>query len=362
MALPNPSDSQSALELSVPGKAMLFGEYGVLSGGRAVAVLLGDFRMALEFSWCSPQPRAGVFFESDFLERPVSLAVADLSSFSTQRDAEILNPNFNAREKRNLSCYVSGYSDFLRNYLLTARVKKSFSPQFGFGSSSALLVAFQSALFHFFCRENILNERYWDNLYAALLMLQKKGSGYDVAVQSWAVAQEQNLGVNGAGSVSARIVLFENKEIQQNKFRPEVRLLPLERCVLRRFGCFVQTGVYSNTRAVLDSSARLLRSEPFISQQRRWADAFIDEPTYEHCQDLCRASSQQARELGLLPQTSDVLAFVNACDAENIAWKTMGAGHGDCLWVMASRECINELISRTGAASLSVCFAFSEGV
>ena len=355
MAQLKQSDSSSerllTMSVSVPAKAMLFGEYGVLRGGGAVTALLQTHTMKLDFQLSQPVAGAecGVLFESDYLNAPLSIPASKLESFlNSESDSE----------PRNLACYVSGFEELLSRTHLSARVVESFSPQLGFGTSSALLVAFQTALERF--AANSLNWQpdtsqhlYWDRLYRALHLLQKKGSGYDVATQSWAL--------NQARASAAHVAFFKNNAASGNGFSPLISEVPLPTVELTQLGCFVQTGVRSDTRRVLQATSASQKLDEFCALQSRWAEDFVAHPTALNASRLCRESSVWARNLGLLAQSEDVLRFVNACDTQGIPWKTMGAGHGDCLWVIASQERICELFSHVRSKALTVSYAFAGG-
>jgi mevalonate kinase len=351
MVHPNLSDSSTlnSIVLEVPAKAMLFGEYGVLHGGGAVAALLPShcFRIEFQLSDEIHSSDSGVEVESRFFNESVWLPSAMIQNFSLlPKDSE----------SRKISCYVSGFADQLKKRKLKVRVLGSFSSSLGFGSSSALIVAFQKALAHFFGAMNGVSSSRSDiadpeKLYQALLDLQGKGSGYDVAVQSWAVEQKKLL--------SPAVTFFRNKAFAERRFAPEVSEIDIPPSELKRLGCLVRTGVTSDTTRVLKSTAALQNNIDFCAAQSLFAEQFRNSPTAENAIDLCRKSALTAQQTGLLPSTPDITRFVRTCDHENIAWKTMGAGHGDCLWVLAPEVRVAEIIREIKAESLSVSFAFA---
>lgn len=331
------------LVLSVPAKAMLFGEYGVLRGGPAAVFVFSRFCMTLEFSLASGVKSDISFCElqSDFFAQPVRLAVQEIEHTAGSQCEY---------ETRNLACYLNGFADFLNDKQLFVRVLQSFSPALGFGSSSALLSAFQLALSHL-SGSTALTPDYWQRIYRALILLQGKGSGYDIAVQSWSTAREQ--------PQDDALLHFLNTDTSRRNLQPAISPIRMLREDMLQLGCFVQTGIRSDTRAVLNSQTE--RPDEFYEKQSEWAQRFIDNPSAAQAAELCRESSHWARRNGLLPATRDLKALTDAFDAQQIAWKTMGAGHGDCLWVMASRDQIDDIILLTGAKSPAVCFAFAEG-
>lgn len=373
MVLQNRSDSQSPQNLivGVPAKAMLFGEYGVLRGGRAAAMLIDDYQTVLQFSFSPTQMLLNerICLESDFFESPVFIETSQiprllsLKKLSIERgrdngksDSAHVDSNEFEKEKRNLACYVSEFLEFLKGWNLNVRVCESFSPSLGFGSSSALLVAFHVALSRFFgasrYEKNLLTEKYWQRIYQSLLLLQGKGSGYDIAAQSWIFSDKY--------SSEKTILEFYNPAWNEKYFNPKISVVPVSQEEKKLFGCFVQTGVRSETRQVLSSIDFKQNLDEFYSRQMQWADSFLQSPTAATARDLCRESSALARRFGLVPQNAKIEKFIGSCEKEGIAWKTMGAGHGDCLWVMTSREHINDILRRTGVDTMSVCFDFAD--
>ncbi|NBX15895.1 MAG: hypothetical protein EBR09_00865 [Proteobacteria bacterium] len=338
----NEVDSLRTIVVKVPAKAMLFGEYGVLRGGAAVTAILPahSFRVGFTLTDAHETADCGIEFESALFSESVVV------------QAELLgNPEcFPANsDHRKLCCYVTGFADRLKNKKLKVRVLESYSPALGFGSSSALIVAFQRALGYFFnTPENDVTPQ---NLYRSLLNLQGKGSGYDVAAQSWAVAQDQ--------TDSPRVTYFRNTGFAGGEFVPEVNQIPVSLSELKKLGCFVRTGVLSDTTAILKQTSQLQNLNEFCALQSECASRFLSMPTAENAAELCRRSAVSAQQAGLLPESADVIDFVRALEQENIAWKTMGAGHGDCLWVVESGRRIEEILRRTDSKALSISFAFA---
>lgn len=322
---------------------MLFGEYGVLRGGRAAVVGLPShrFEVAFEFSH-SEHPQ--VKFSSEFLKNTIVL---------DGNEIEHLLWEGGDNELRNLACYLHGFRDALQGFALHARVRRSFEPELGFGTSSALLTAFQWALCQW---SSAAGDP--ERLYAALQLLQGRGSGYDVAVQTWCVEHSE--------PKSAPVLLsFENKAKDKSgdtalSFMPRVEPVAVQSSELRGLGCFVSTGVHSETRKVLNEESRHARSPAFYDFQKSWAESFLREPTIAVAREQCRESSRLALELGLLPHLAPLRLFTRKCDEAGVAWKTMGAGYGDCLWVVAPRAEVENLLAATGAPDMSVRFAFED--
>ena len=341
--------------VSVPGKALLFGEYGVMRGGAAVVVTLPAYRMGLNFSFVAPESKTDAVhrFVSAFLPEALHLAAHEFETIVAE-DAET--------ELRNFACYLSGFREFLTEHSVSAEVLSSFPPSLGFGSSSALLSCFHIALakkiFGKSGPDQLEIFGYWQRLYDALILLQGRGSGYDVAVQTWAA-------LNSVPAQKALILSYKNKayglhQERLNFFEPEVSPVFMDEMQRRLLGCFVETGVRSDTRAVLNKTMRGALPDVFFAAHQEFARQFLLEPTSETAARLCREASALAQAAELLPQTPEVIRFVNECERNRIPWKTMGAGHGDCLWVMAPRAVIEAIVMKSSASGMNVRFAFEE--
>ncbi len=337
---------------TVPAKALLFGEYGLLKGGAAAVVLLPNFKFRVQFS----------IGHDDFIERNCTLRSDFLSRDVTLNDNSLRFGDSSklTGEQRNLYCYLSQHQCALADSSLLAEIIESYSPAYGFGSSSAILTAFHlffesltsSAALEF----TQLSREFWRKVYASLRLLQGRGSGYDVASQ-----------VYGAllGAVHEPLFLSFNNQGQtiENgiyEFLPEVSRLRISHDELKRFGCFIETGIHSDTRAVLKSAHIQNLDRAFFDSQKFFASTFVKDPSYTTAAELCLAASQVAIKYGLLPQSPALKRFTKMCTQARLPWKTMGAGYGDCLWVMATRDELNELLKEPGVSGLNIRFAFED--
>ena len=335
---------------SVPAKALLFGEYGLLKGGSAAVVLLPNFKVQVQFALSravalepSCTLRSG-FLESDVILFGNMLQRSDVSQLTG--------------EQRNFYCYLSQYLNELVDSTFLAEITKAYSPAYGFGSSSAI-----QAAFHLFFQTRAsaqkihfaeLGSDFWKRVYASLKLLQGQGSCYDVASQIYGAlldSFEEPLLVSFKDLAKAR-------ESENHDFLPQIA--PLKDIDLKKFGCFVETGIRSDTRAVLKSQHTRNLDNSFFDLQTRFASAFIAEPHFNTAAELCRASSEISLQYGLLPQTPELLRFTSLCTQLHFPWKTMGAGFGDCLWVMASRDEISQLLQDPGMSGLRIRFAFED--
>ncbi|MFZ9520946.1 MAG: hypothetical protein ACO3A4_10755 [Silvanigrellaceae bacterium] len=342
------------MKISVPAKGMLFGEYGVLKGGAAAVVTMNNKSMDLRFQ-CMPSLRPQVTFSSNFLAGDVCLKPSEI--------VDLISGHENS-ESRKLACYLAGWQRWIADKSLNVNVDRSFSPELGFGTSSAILVAFQTAMQCFSSGGHVPEEilfssikgDFWQRLHDALIHLQGKGSGYDVAVQIFALFNRHQ------ATQSASVYCFQNHGFKQGRFVPEVKPVGMSSKQLSALGCFVQTGVRSDTTTVLAKTQSIQGSDEFCSLQDEWARSFCADPSLENAKQLCMKASMLSVEHGLLPSRPELIEFVRLCERKGIAWKTMGAGHGDCLWVLASKPDIEELIRGIGASSMHVAFSFDEGV
>lgn len=347
-----PKNHNRLLSVSVPGKALLFGEYGVMRGGEAVVVPLPAYRMGLSISFSAPEEKPVHHFVSRFLPERLALDQSELEGLLLSESES---------ELRNFACYLSGFREYLSKSAVAAEVNASFAPSLGFGTSSALLACFHIALSEFVYAKKgsaqLEIKNYWQRLYDSLLRLQGHGSGYDVAVQAW-------FALCCSDQRSTSLLRFKNlshgQALSFNGFEPEIARISVESNDLRQFGCFVETGVRSDTRAVLRSAMRKVLPEEFFAAQSDFARQFLQNPTSAQARRLCREASALARRSELLPQRTEIEIFVSECERLDIPWKTMGAGHGDCLWVMASRSAIESIIRKISAQSLKVRHAFED--
>lgn len=346
------SNTEGSSVVSVPGKALLFGEFGVMRGGPAVAVCLPQFRMDVEFSFEATQSQAMHSFESRFFSSVIQVYQSQITKLlSDKRESE----------ERNLACYLSSFEKQISRFSVNAKVIESFSPALGFGTSSALLVAFSVALERRLrmlpAGEKFIEPDFWQRLYDALLRLQGRGSGYDIALQAWFI---ENL------PRQSKVVplSFKNSFLPSSqsspRFDPLIEQLKIPDSELSRMGCFVETGVHSNTREVLKQMEGRSALIPFAEKHSEIALKFIKKPTFQHAVDLCAEASELIRGMELLPLSPSLQKFVEECDHAGVSWKTMGAGHGDCLWVLADRLTVATLAHRAAAHQIRVRFAFED--
>jgi mevalonate kinase len=320
-------------EISVPGKAMLFGEYGVLFGGPAVAVTLPGLAVSLRLRIAARADGAqSVLVRSAFFP---SGGIA----FSMDDDAR----ESDGRHLRFFASILEPYRTELRGHDLEIEVVRAFSPTFGFGSSSAILVGVHRLL-RAALRLNIEEDgARVERMFAALAVLQPRASGYDVAIQDAALCRGgEGVSVEAPSEDGPVFWMF-----QRGCDAASTRVVaPLGCRVDGRFGLLLSTGCYSDTAQVVErfSSAG---NECFAAQHRRLAEEFLRHPVPESLPHLFARSREVAREQGILPHPGEGGPLAELCrllDHSGLQYKTMGAGGGDSLWVLVRRESLREMI------------------
>jgi mevalonate kinase len=341
-------------EFFVPAKCMLFGEYGVLVGGSALVVTLPEFqfhfRSKIDRNFANSietsKPEVGVTLISEFFSAPQFVSWAALLSESISKTE--WNTHCAATFLIPLQEILQGQAiETLPN--LTIEVVESFSPNLGFGSSSAIFSAsIAIALFiqqknqHVFCLQNFLNSAQqavstkptWYKVINALHCLQGKGSGYDIAAQLFTL--------NAIRIVEQTIFMFS----------------PLEASVLKPFqnlnslnlGSLWSTPVYAPTTKLLSADKTAL-SEAVKSKVREFEKNLTSNlNTAETFQKCFREHVILGQDFGLMRSLPTELSsqdtFFQICSAllaHGVIFKTTGAGCGDSLWILSNEDLVTEI-------------------
>jgi hypothetical protein len=365
----SPPDGSVERLISVPAKAMLFGEYGVLEGGAAVAVTWPSYRMTLRIrrpSLSEEQAAGGlgcVWFESALLSSQLVLD-AQGSCLSMAHESAQSPDRFVARALGALlELFGPPHSG------LVVQVTDSFHPGLGFGSSSALLVGLYLAFLEAhepgstgICAAAPQNRQagarrafvlqswplHWPRLHQVLRTAQGNGSGYDIGVQFWAA-----------------LSLAQTALPQLWVFRPGSGgpgHLPLVReldCPLFWRGCghFVESLASAATGQVLADLDRQGSSVSFdrhsalaeeairvIEDTEAWEDWIAHEGAKAHpLSAQVSACLHVAQEQGIAGHIEPMIATeawtraVIDYGGRTPIFKTMGAGRGDCVWVLPAR-------------------------
>lgn len=152
--------------ISVPGKLMLMGEYAVVYGQPCIVSAVNQ--------------RMKVSAES--INEPVfKLEAADLNVINYQKPISDLGKGEVLKEAKFAEFSVRNFVD---KYKITSgfsiKTQSAFSANFGFGSSSAVVVGALKALVELH-QMKISDKELFDIAYKTVLDVQGKGSGFDVA-------------------------------------------------------------------------------------------------------------------------------------------------------------------------------------
>jgi mevalonate kinase len=154
---------------SAPGKLMLFGEHSVVHGHPCIVTAVNQ--------------RLSVRVEKNG-ENLFSLHAPDLQLHAYSKTIEDLGN----KPPKQVRFVETLYKSFLEKYpqkeTIHVMTKSDFSSKFGFGSSSAVTVAFAKALTQFY-EMNLTNQELFDLCYAAVIEVQGVGSGFDLAAAIW---------------------------------------------------------------------------------------------------------------------------------------------------------------------------------
>jgi mevalonate kinase len=158
------------VEVSAPGKLMLFGEHAVIYD-RPCIVTAVDQRMRVS---------------AEITE--TKLLRVEAADVGVQGYTEQIGGDANIELPKGARFTVSAFRNFYNRYGIgvgvTIRTKSEFSSEFGFGSSSAVTTAVLKALSELFDIE-ISYKELFDLSYQTVLDVQGLGSGFDLAAAIW---------------------------------------------------------------------------------------------------------------------------------------------------------------------------------
>ena len=257
------------------------------------------------------------------------------------------------RHGRFLCALLLPYVKYLHGCCLKINVTQAYDPALGFGSSSALIAGLHGLLFKLIFKKKFIDSNgFFDDIFVGFMrqtldLLQGKGSGYDVLVQAAAAtfsAPENSLRLfeeefNSVTLPCLFIVDVLSKRVfKHNKFQ----VFSEEDVTLKKHEqpfCFLRTEVYSDTTQVLNS---VVLSDDFYDEQKKMCHEFLQATGPETVSSLCLRSQNLMQKVGLLPSFQatapghDPLAdLCRDLGAAGIVYKSMGAGAGDCLFVLA---------------------------
>ena len=350
---------------------MLFGEYGVLCGGTAFAVTVPEvfFEVAFELvpfanSQILSQKNSvenflphveynlEIGFEislfSDFFaDKKLLLSLDKIAQVEAQSSTQFLPQN-----EQFFSALFAPFAFELSRLFqqgfsgLRIEVRRAFSPALGLGSSSALIAAVHTA-----CRHLLGLPFDWSKALRSLHLVQGKGSGYDVAVQMAARSfSQQHKASQGIAGQQNQLWKFDPGQPRQEEVstwaQPQTCPLPW-----KEMGVLLESGVYSNTALALESSgsgsfesSETLESSKtakqgsarFAAEHAHIAADFLNLQSSNDLACLMKRSLDVAFLQGIVCQDASPLGrFVSFLKHLGYPFKSMGAGHGDCFWVLA---------------------------
>ncbi len=292
---------------SAPGKLMLFGEHSVVYGYPCLVTAVNQ--------------RLTVTVEANG-ESVFSLKAPDLGLITYSKTIEDLGK----KPPKSVRFVETLYKIFLDKYpqkkTIKVTTKSDFSSLFGFGSSSAVTVAFAKALTTFY-GINLSKKELFDLCYQAVIAVQGVGSGFDLAAAIW----------------GGTIYYIPPAKV--------VRKIKLEKLPL----LVGYTGVKADTPTLVRMVAELKNNQPArvetifqqISQIVKQAAKVLEKPL-------------NLNQLGKLIQKNQTLLKeiqVSSQELNNLIWasqqagaygaKLAGAGGGDCMFALADEANCNKI-------------------
>lgn len=316
----------NSLHLSIPAKALLFGEYGVLYGGKAIAVTFFSncFHISIKIQKITEDETVTVqseFFPRKFIQFPIH---------------ELSNNSFS---KNDTNIFFFGnllrpWKKVLKSCKLEIYIEKSYPPALGFGSSSALIAGVSRGLWELIYqnKEYLNSPLFWKNIRDSIKNIQGNGSGYDVAVQ---LAASQNNPLDN----KTKLWIFQNKK--ESPIPSIQSFIPNED--ISKYGCFLSTNIYSNTTQAIKMFQNEKNKLDFAKKHTSLANWFLLNHSVEDLKIGMEKSLKIANQQRILPTNIEKFnRLLSILATQHISYKTMGAGHGDCLWVLTSRKKLAE--------------------
>ena len=301
--------------ISAPGKLMLFGEHAVVYG-RPCLVSAVDTRLSISIKKIS--------------QKKVKIKALQVGITDFQKSLESIRlqgQSLQSVDKR--CCFVeAAIGNFYRKYGLKyggkyeldsgfeLEIKNGFSCKYGLGSSSAVTVCMIKALSEIFGMK-LSKKEIFDLAYKAVLQVQGVGSGFDVAAAVWG-------GILFYRSGGKKIIPLN------------VKKLPL-------------VIAYSGTKADTPTLIRKVQSLRFkrsnyvekmfdkIEKAVEKGKRDLERENWENLGKLMTKNQELLAKLGVSTPKIDKL-IKSALKAGAYGAKLSGAGGGDCMIVLASKE------------------------
>ncbi|MDR1910308.1 MAG: hypothetical protein LBQ26_00495 [Holosporales bacterium] len=286
---------------SLPGKALLFGEYGLLLGSPGVVVTLPAFRMQVSCVVQDASSTPVIQIYSAFLKT----GRATLRSDALEENGffqGILAPY-----KAMLEQFYANGKDFV------ITIEKGFPPHLGVGSSSALLASLHAFLFDYLSQGQeapLTSPVFFHHLHDSLKRIQGTGSGYDATVQL-------------AASQMSHPQLWR---YQQPPITPVPDFAPITGSS-GHYGTLLATQVYANTKVALAQFSKEKHAK-YAQAHAALAEAFLKDPCPDRCPTLIAKAQHIQKQQGHLPN----IDLINNLERARVPFKSLGAGFGDCVW------------------------------
>jgi len=320
------------ININIPAKALLFGEYGLLNQGVGVCCVLPNINFEVEIT-ITNSDISKVIIDSRFFE-----GGKEEFSFSNSNNNSFF---YNA---------ILPWKEHLLDKFLHIKVKKSFSPSLGFGSSASMITAISYGLISYITQKipSLTDAYLWKNIRQSLQNTQKTASGYDVGIQIAYILSTQTS------------LLWNTKDLfwtfqNTNTEVPILQKLSLEDDLIAKMGSFIKTHTYSNTTLVMKSFSSLPQEDRvmYAEKHTKIAQKFLNSPTLITLLECMHAAQKLSYEQGILIDND----LSRNLKAHEVAFKTMGSGYGDCLWVF---EHPKKLLQSNIVSQDDIAFSFSE--
>lgn len=306
---------------SAPGKLMLFGEHSVVYGHPCLVTAVDQ--------------RLTVTVESNG-KNIFSLKAPDLGLTAYSKTVKDLGK----KPPKSVRFVETLYKIFLEKYpqqeTIKVTTRSDFSSLFGFGSSSAVSVAFAKALTTFY-GVSLSKKELFNLCYQAVIAVQGVGSGFDLAAAIW------------GGTIYY---------IPPAKVIKEIKLENLPFVV-------GYTGIKADTPTLIRMVAELKKNQPSkvetifqqISQIVEQAKKALEKPlNFNQLGKLIQQNQILLKEMQVSSQELDNLIQASQ-QAGAYGAKLAGAGGGDCMFALvneAERRKVERNIEKADGCIMSV--------
>lgn len=312
----------SRVEISTPGKLMLFGEHAVVYGHPCIVTAV-DQRMNVL---------------AEIQEESIVQIIAPevgLTNYSQTVDSLGKNPNIPKGARFVETAVRNFFEKFNIRSGLRIETRSDFSSDFGFGSSSAVTVGVVKALSELF-EVKLKKRELFDLSYKIVLDVQGIGSGFDLAAAIWG----GTLWFVGGGKT----------------------IIPLERGGLPIVVGY--TGIKADTPTLIRKVEGEKRKYPKIIGKIFETITLVTEEAKDVLErgDWTRLGELMNLNQGLLDclgvNTRELSSLVYAArEAGAFGAKLSGAGGGDCMIALVdnqTREAVEKSINKAGGKVLQV--------